>query len=422
MIVVLVVAAGEAWESAVLELASSRPGMVVLKRCVDVDDLLATSSAGQADATVVALGAPGFDPTAVEVLHRHQLRVVAVGADSDAARARAARVGADALVTLDRLGCLPEVLEAQVGGGTAEGARPSPTTPDDGATAGRVVAVWGPAGAPGRTTVAVSLASALAGRGLPTTLVDADPYGGTVAAHLGILDEVSGLLSVARLYADGTLEERLAGAQRSLGERLQVVTGLPRAQRWVEVRPGVVEHLLEVACSRGHVVVDTGFGLEDDAAAGRGPLPARDQLTLGALEVADEVVVVGSADPVGLARLARGLVDLRERLPACEVRVVVNRMRAGLWPEREVLGIVEGFARVSDVHFLPEDRSAADRALSSGRSVVEAGDSELARALLALAEAVVPPPATVRRRAGRARRRRAVAPVRRRTAGTVRRR
>ena len=71
--------------------------------------------------------------------------------------------------------------------------------------AGRVVVVWGPAGAPGRTTVAVSLAAVLARRSRRTTLVDADPYGGSVAQHLGILDEVSGLLSAARLAADGTL-------------------------------------------------------------------------------------------------------------------------------------------------------------------------------------------------------------------------
>ena len=41
--------------------------------------------------------------------------------------------------------------------------------------------------------------------------------------------------------------------------------------------------------------------------------PGRNQLTLGAVDVADEVLVVGTPDPVGLSRLARGLVDLRER-------------------------------------------------------------------------------------------------------------
>ena len=42
---------------------------------------------------------------------------------------------------------------------------------------GTVVAVWGPTGAPGRTTVAITLADELARLGHETLLVDADVYG-----------------------------------------------------------------------------------------------------------------------------------------------------------------------------------------------------------------------------------------------------
>ena len=408
MLVVLVVAAGAAWESAVLELIGARSGMVVLKRCVDVDELLATSSAGQADAAVVALDAPGLDPAAVEVLHRHQVRVVGVAADTERAQARAARTGIDVLVGHDDLDRIPDVIEAEHDLTPSEPPGiPVPDPPEDDAEPGRVVVVWGPAGAPGRTTVATGVASALAGRGLRTTLVDADPYGGSVAQHLGILDEVSGLLSAARLTGDGALASGLGSVQRALGERLTVVSGLPRAERWAEVRPGVVEHLLELARGRGHVVADTGFSLEDDP-AGESPVrPGRNSLTLGCLDLADEILVVGTADPVGLARLARGLVDLRERTRGATVRVVVNRMRPSLgWSERDVVGMVEGFARPAGVHFLPDDRDAADRALATGTSVVDAGDSGLARALTALADAVLPPPADHR---GPRRRRRLLA-------------
>ena len=416
MIVVLVVAAGAAWESPVLELIGARVGMVVLKRCVDVDDLLATSSAGQADAAVVALDAPGLDPTAVEVLHRHQVRVVAVGADSELARTRAARVGVDVLVGHDELDRLPDLLEAEVDGPTFAEQLDESDPPPDPDRSGRIVAVWGPAGAPGRTTVATSLASVLARRGVRTTLVDADPYGGAVAQHLGVLDEASGLLTAARLTADGALEAGFATVQRALGDRLSVVTGLPHGERWVEVRTGVVEHLLEVARSHGHVVVDTGFSLEDDPAGDLVARPGRNQLTLGAIDVADEVLVVGTADPVGLSRLARALVDLRERRAGMPVRVVVNRMRSGLgWSQRDVTGMVEGFARLAGVHFLPDDRVAADRALSTGTVVPDCGDSELAQGLTALSDAVVPPPGPHRRRE----RRRL---LRSRTAGTARRR
>ena len=114
MVVVLVVAAGAAWESPVLELVAGRPGLVVLKRCVDVDDLLAVGSAGQADAALVALDAPGLDQAAVDLLHRHQVRVVAVagGGSPDAARARAARVGVDGLADERDLSRVLDLLES----------------------------------------------------------------------------------------------------------------------------------------------------------------------------------------------------------------------------------------------------------------------------------------------------------------------
>ena len=80
--------------------------------------------------------------------------------------------------------------------------------------------------------------------------------------------------------------------------------------------------------------------------------------------------MVGAADPVGLARLARGLVDLRDVVPGIRPRVVVNRTRPSLgWSDREIRGMVEGFVTPVEVHFLPEDRAAADRALMAGRKL-----------------------------------------------------
>ena len=394
---VIVVASGAAWEPAVLERLGDHPGIVVLKRCVDVDDLLAAATAGQADAAVLGLDSPGLDRAAVDLLRRHGVRPVAIataGAALDGARLRAARIGVVRVVTDDDLGSLPgAVLEEESPETAVRVPRPSapPATPTGPGSAGRVVAVWGPAGAPGRTTVAAALAAESSRRGRRTVLVDADPYGGAVAQSLGVLDEVSGLLSAARLAAAGQLEEHFASVQRGLDDRLSVVTGLPRGDRWVEVRAGTVEHLLEVARTQAHVVVDTGFSLEDDPGADYGSRPARNQLTLGSLDVADEVVAVGGADPVGLSRLARGLVDLREVVGARPVHVVVNRMRASLgWSERDIAGMVAGFARLAGLHFLPDDQPSVDRALVAGRTLVEVGDSPLARAVARLADAVGP--------------------------------
>lgn len=397
---VLLVANGAAWEGAALELLGRHPGIVVLKRCVDVDDLLATATAGQAQVAVVGVGAPGLDRPAVDLLLGQGVRPVAVedgGAGSSDDRVRAARLGISRVVGADLGALVAAVLVDEGPSGEPE----DPRVPADPAgevrggpptgrgPAGRVVAVWGPAGAPGRTTLAAAVAAELATRGRRTVLVDADPHGGAVAQQLGILDEVSGLLAAARLASAGQLEERIGSVQRGIDERLSVVTGLPRGERFAEVRAGTVEHLLELARDLGEVVVDTGFSLEDDPGSDYGTRPGRNQLTLGALGVADLVVVVGSADPVGLSRLVRGLVDLRDVVGARPVHVVVNRMRPTLgWSERDIAGMVAGFAGPTGLHFLPDDQPTADRALVAGRTLLEVGDSALTRAVSRLVDAL----------------------------------
>lgn len=440
-VVVLVVASGASWESAALAVLAEHPGVVVLKRCVDVDDLLAAASSGQAGAAVLGAESPGLDAAAVAHLRRHGVRPVAVvvDADLDAARVRADRVGLPTLVPASRLDTLPQVLTSPEAGPTrpsaavpvpdlAEPAQGTPSAFPGGsevpasagspggagpALPGRVVAVWGPTGSPGRSTVAAAVGAELAARGRRTTLVDADPMGGSLGQQLGVLDEVSGLLAAGRLAGAGRLEERVATVQRALDSRLSVVTGLPRPDRWSEVRPGVLEELLAHLSASADVVVDTGGVLEDDPHADLSGRPARHGLTLAALEAADDVLVVGTPDPVGLTRLARGLVDLRDRLPATPVHVVVNRMRPTLgWTEQEVTRMVSGFARVERVHVLPDDRPATDRALVSGRTLLEGGESPLTRAVAGVVDtALAVPP----RSGGRGR------GVRRRRAGTARR-
>lgn len=408
VICTLLLAAGEGWESTALALLDEHPHVAVLKRCVDVDDLMAAATSGQADVVVVALDAPGLDPSVVAHLRRHALRPVAItprGRDDLDVRERASRLGISAVVGTADIAGLADVI-TRVDGfddarpvGVVEGGAPAL---DDPGAGHRVIAVWGPTGAPGRTTVAVNMAAELGRRGAPVLLVDADPYGGSVAQQLGVLDEVSGLLSAARLVGAGQLAERWGTVCRGIDEHLAVVTGLPRADRWREVRGSHVEQLLETGRERGHVVVDTGFSLEDDAAAEFGGRPARNAMTHAALDLADEVVVVGSADPVGLSRLARALVDLRERSLGSPTRVVVNRMRPSIgWSEREIAGMVEGFARISGLHFVTEDRTSVDRALVTGRALVDGGRTPVAEEIAGLVDAVFPTTATTQ--PGRAR-------------------
>lgn len=407
-VVALIVASGASWEPEALRLLADDPRVIVLKRCVDVDDLLAAATAGQADVAVVGIDAPGFDRAAVDHLRAHGVRPVAIAAgaaDLDGGRVRAGRIGVRVVVSDERLGTLADELcddrqaptVVRRPDGSAAGGPPGSTRP---ATAGRVLAVWGSSGS-GRTTVAAALAAEFARRQRRTILVDADPYGGALAQQLGILDEVSGLLAAVRLDAAGRLEEGLGSVQRSLDRHLSVVTGLPRADRWVEVRPGTLESLLAVARVRAEVIVDTGFSLEEEPLPNAGR-PGRNQLTTEAIDVADDVLVIGRPDPVGLSRLARGLVEVGERRPGRPVQVVVNRMRSTLgWSEREVVAMISGFARPSGVHFLPDDQAAVDRAAVAGRSLGEGGDCALSRAVARIVDGLLPPVRLAGRRSSR---------------------
>jgi Flp pilus assembly CpaE family ATPase len=304
------------------------------------------------------------------------------------------------------------------------GALPALGAPEGGhedrpaAGGGRVVAVWGPTGAPGRTTVAVGLADEAARLGAGALLVDADVYGGVVAQLLGLLDESPGLAGAARAATAGGLDgEALVRLTWAVRPHLRVLTGLARADRWPELRPrGVAAVLGEARRLAALTVVDCSFCLEEDEELSfDSAAPRRNGATLTVLEAADTVLCVSGADPVALQRTIRAVGELRERLPSVQPVVVVNQVRRGPVPgdiEAEIAAALARFAGVDVACFLPADRKATDAALAAGRTLAEvAAGSPLRAGLRALAAdlAGVTVAATARRDGFR--RRRTVRPV-----------
>ncbi len=407
---VLLAAAASPWEPAALEALAAGGRVALVKRCLDLPDLLATAATGTAEVAVVSAELPGLDGDSIDRLAREGVRVLVVSAPAAGPRREAdgtpssgerlLRMGAARAVGEDDVAALAQLVEDTYA--AADAAAPAPDRAGSGsgtdhgvthAAHGRLLAVWGPTGAPGRTTVAVGLAAEAAAAGLSVTLLDADPYGGAVGQHLAVLDEVSGLLAAVRLANAGQLDAaRLAGLAREVYPGLRILTGLPRPDRWTEVRPQALGEVLAAARAvDGLVVVDTGFGLPGSALDPFATGADRDAITSAVLEEADQVVVVGSADPVGLTRLARSLRDLLEIRPERPQVVAVNRMRNSLgWSTREIADLVAQVTPGADVVFLPEDRVAVDRALVAGRTLVESGDSPLRRALTELARRVLP--------------------------------
>ncbi len=285
------------------------------------------------------------------------------------------------------------------------------------AARGRVIAVWGPAGAPGRTTIAINVAAELALLGRRVLLIDADTYGGAVGQVLSVLDEAPGLIAAARAADQGSLDlsalarlapELLLGSART-APRLRLLTGIPKAERWPEIRAAALERVLDVARSLAdEVVVDVGFCLENDEELSYDTLaPRRNQATLTTLEVAHELLVVGGCDPVSLQRLVRGLQELGTvRSPGPQV--VINRARPGPVggpPERQVTAALTRFAGITPIAYIPDDTPACDASRYSGRALAEESpDSPTRRAIAELAVTVAglpgPSPATRPRRRG----------------------
>jgi Flp pilus assembly CpaE family ATPase len=214
--------------------------------------------------------------------------------------------------------------------------------------------------------------------------VDADPYGGTVAPAVGLVDETAGLALASRDAVASRLDTvRLAQRSRQLRPRLRVLTGLPRADRWRELRPAGVPAVLDESrrlC--GLTVVDCGFCLEQDDAF---PGSQRNGATLAVLAAADTVLCVGAADPIGLHRLTRGLDELREVLPGVVPLIVANRV-ADPATSGEVAAVLQRWGGVAASAHLPADPVVLDTAARAGATLAEtAPTSPFRRSLVDLA-------------------------------------
>ncbi len=424
MSITVLVAVTHRLETGLVTALEDAPDVTVVRRCADLPDVLAAAAAGMAAVAVVSPDLRSLDRDALRHLAGHGVRVAGyVDRADDAGERRLRQLGVATLVGPDtRPDELAERLRALVAGTTSrlaadplemlvaepptpptrwlhEEARPGPETGADVtglATSGRgrVTAVWGPTGAPGRTTIAVTLAASLARAGISTLLVDLDTYGASVAQSLALIDEAPGLSAAARASEKGTLDvPGLARLAPEVTPSLRVLTGIPTPQRWVEVRGAVVEDVLALSRSLvDHVVVDCGFGIEDDEELSYDTAaPRRNATTLTALEQADHLLVVGAGDPVGLQRLVRAVQDLATR-PAPEPVVVVSKTRAsvaGSHPERQIREVLARFAGLESPRFVPWAPEECDAATLAGRSLVEqAPHAAVTTAIAALAALV----------------------------------
>ncbi|MGD9957035.1 MAG: CpaE family protein [Candidatus Nanopelagicales bacterium] len=391
----LVLLGPSAWEGPfVAALAHPASGVAIARRCLDPADLLASASACLGGAALVGADAPRLDADVLARLGTLGIPVLGLveAGDAEAAR-RLAHWGAADVVEADPadLGAAVRRVAAavrRVAAAVCSAGTPAPVAVDDADEVhgqGRVVAVWGPPGAPGRTSVAVALADEAARLGSRVLLVDADTWAPSVPVVLGLVDDGPGLASACRRALAGTLDlHALAAVARELRPDLLVLPGIPRAGRWTEVRGAALSEVLAVARGLADlVVVDVAAPLEsDEELVFDTAAPRRNAAALVALEEADLVLAVGSADPVGLVRLVAGLSELADAVRGVEVRVVLTRVRQGSLGPRPGPAAAEALSRhagVEHVLLVPDDRPAYDASLRDGRTLAEAAPSSPAR-------------------------------------------
>lgn len=337
--------------------AAARPAAVVADALSTPEAAELLAELSRADAVVVDARPGTLTAELVSACDGWGVRIVPL-CDRATDRRLAASLG---LVPRDREVSVADVLTTPVG------------RPPEPSVRGRTLVVWGAAGAPGRTTIAIELACALAGAGRRVALIDADTHAPSVALATGLADEGPGFAAACRQAERGGLTvAELSRIACALGE-VDVLTGLNRPGRWPELSHGRVVAALGVCRDWvDDTVVDVAASLERDEEIMSDLVdgPRRNAATHAALECADAVVAVVASDPVGVARFVRAWPDVRAAAGQAPVRVLVNKTRAGALgvdARGQVRRTLERYAGVTDVSFVPWDARGTDAAMLAAR-------------------------------------------------------
>lgn len=264
---------------------------------------------------------------------------------------------------------------------TALAEDPAPLSPPAASTPQpRITAVWGPHGAPGRSTVAIQLAAEFARRGRRTAVVDADTVAPSLALLLGLSDDAPGIAAACRRAELGGLDglelTRLASTVETSGGEIEVFPGINRPSRWPELSAGRLAAALQ-ACREWaeETIVDVAAAFDADEEATYDLAgPRRHAATTTTIREADAVIAVASADPVGISRFLRDHAELRRLTGQAPISVVINRVRSGplgIDARGQVRRTLERFAGITEVTFLPFDQRAADAALLHARVMAD---------------------------------------------------
>lgn len=259
-----------------------------------------------------------------------------------------------------------------------------------------VLAVWGPAGSPGKSTIATNLASELSLAGERVLLIDLDTLAPSLALGLGLVDTPAGLSACLRLAEQNRLSldefNRLTISIALGRNELRFMSGVSSPHRWPEVTEERFEKLLrDISGQVDHVVLDlaqaTSFKSNLIHPSNMNPFDFnRDSLLRSVLSKADKVVLVSGSDPIAAQRFLLAREFLSELDSTIDPFVVVNRFRTGALGSRAKDELEQTYLSLAksrvDV-FIPEDRDNLDKAILNGLPLALLKRSSPARVAIA---------------------------------------
>ena len=316
--------------------AVTSAGCTVIRRCLEAVDLLAAAEVEPQAQIVVDIAVPRLGVEIVASIQERAIGRVIGLVDGDPGSSQARAWGIDRIVDMRSTDATESLIgslhdgqtSAQTSAQTTRKAAASQHATLERRQRGSIVAVTGPPGAPGRSTVALGLAEAWANSGDRVCVIDADTCAPALAYHVGITENISGLLVAARYADQGALDARALGsACRQLTDRLWILTGIGSPERWPGATPAVLDRIWATCAEHfDKVVIDAGTLLDtapiDDPFAAR---HERDGATISALRASDSTVVVCRPDPIGIVRLIHQLPLIAEHAREADLRVLVNR-------------------------------------------------------------------------------------------------
>ncbi len=372
------------WAQELFRHVADHGGAVVRTRVLLEEDALESSYA----VLVVDDTASVLSPRLVAELHRRDRRVIAVHAAGDhPARETLARLGVDAAIpdsaTPEELVDVIIALAPERGAGMVDdtfaeiarelghelpagGEPPFREEPALPLERGLITAVAAVSGGAGATEIALALAVALHQRGERAVLVDADEVAPSLAQRVA-LPLVPNLRNAvdALERGVGSLQEALVRLPERDGG-FELLCGLANARDWPGLRPdSVAEVVGELAKTHGQVLVNAGSRSEEVVAPGG---LARHAITRAMLLVADQLVLVGSGTPIGVARMLDWLADHADLTRSKPLYVALNQAPTAMFKRGELEREVLRSFLPSSLHLVPSDKRV-EEAVWNGHTV-----------------------------------------------------